>query len=299
MKRYSVTFFLGQSFRGLWRNGVMTIASILVLLSCLIVMGSFTALILNINYNLDSLDMLNQIVVSIDPEKSVDETLEIGEKIRGFDNVAQIDYISKADALEEMREMYGDDPDTSNLLDGYDEYNNPFPAEFLLSYADSENLETLLYRLKETDGVTDVVCYAEEAETIDGIKNTVSIIFIWFLAILFVVSIFVIINTIRLALFSRKQEITVMRYVGATNWFITLPFLLEGTFIGIISAAIGYLAEWYLYVRITAGITAGSNILRFIPFSNLSIQFLIGFFAVGTLTGILGSIISIRRYLNA
>ncbi len=299
MRGYNPLYFLGQSLRSLFRNGVMTIASIFVLVSCLIVMCSFAALVININHNLETLDMLNQIVVSIDPAHSESETLEIGERIKAYPNVDSIEYVSKAQALEEMRKTYSGDEATASLLDGYDEYTNPFPAEFVLTYGDAGGLETLLYQLNETDGVTDVTCYAEVASTIQNIKNTVSIVFIWFMAILLVVSVFVIINTIRIALYNRRQEITVMRYVGATGRFIVFPFLLEGTIIGIVSALLSYLIEFYLYNKVVEGLSGSLSILSFVPFRELSTLFFLGFLCVGVLTGIVGSLISIRKYLKA
>ena len=299
MRRYSPFYFLGQSLRSLLRNGVMTVASVFVLVSCLIVMCSFAALVFNINRNLETLDMLNQIVVSVEPEFSESETLEIGEKIKAYENVDSIEYISKVQALEEMRKLYADDDATSSLLDGYDEYSNPFPAEFVLTYRSADGLETLLYQLNETDGVTDVTCYAEVASTIENLKNTVSIVFVWFMIILFVVSVFVIINTIRIAMYNRRQEIAVMRYVGATNWFIVLPFLLEGIIIGLISAGLSYLLEMYLYNAVIGGLSGSIGILRYIPFSEMSTVFFLGFLGVGVLTGVIGSLISIHKYLKA
>ena len=298
MRRYSPFYFLGQSLRSLFRNGVMTVASVFVLVSCLIVMCSFAALVFNINRNLETLDMLNQIVVSVEPEFSESETLEIGEKIKAYENVDSIEYISKVQALEEMRKLYADDDATSSLLDGYDEYSNPFPAEFVLTYRSADGLETLLYQLNETDGVTDVTCYAEVASTIENLKNTVSIVFVWFMIILFVVSVFVIINTIRIAMYNRRQEIAVMRYVGATGWFISLPYIIEGAVIGLVSSIAAYFIEWYIYTYIERLVVSDLQMITFIHFSDIRSYVLWGFIGLGVILGVLGSMISLGRYLK-
>jgi len=278
----------------------MTLASVLVLMSCLIVMGSFAALVLNINFNLDSLDMLNKIVLTVDTDLSENETIELGEKIKTFQNVSEVIYTSKRQALEEMKELYSQNEETQNLLDDYDEFNHPFPAQFTVSYVNNEELQTLLFRLNELEGITDVSCYADIAATIENIKGTISFIFGWFMLILFVVSIFVIINTIKLAVFSRRQEISVMRYVGATGWFITLPFVLEGTLIGLFSSGIAFLIQWYLYNRVAGGIIGNTGgILQIIPFWDMGLNVGLAFLCVGVLTGIIGSSISLGKYLKA
>ena len=139
---------------------------------------------------------------------------------------------------------------------------------------------------------------ADIAESIENVKNGVSFIFIWFLAILFVVSIFIIINTIKLAVESRHREIAAMRYIGATNFFMTTPFLLEGAIIGLVAAGLAYLIEYELYQYIFRSIGTSYNIIRIIPFQQMSGILAIGTVAIGVFAGMLASRISLNKYMK-
>ena len=295
MRRYSVMYFISQSVKGLWRNGVMTIASILVLMSCLVVMGSFAAIVMNLNSNLDSLGDMNEIVVFIDMEKNDDEIMEICNKITNYDNVKKVKYISKEAAFNEEKAKYEEEyPD---FFEGVT--SDIYPASCVITYNDNEQVESLKYELENTEGIYKVKCRADVASTIESLKKGVIYIFGWFLLVLFAVSLFVIINTIKLAVFARRQEISVMRYVGATNWFIMLPFVLEGVIIGILSSGIGFLIQMSIYKFVQKLVLNDYDMISIIPFEEMQGAFLLAFAVIGVVTGIIGSSISLRKNLRA
>lgn len=297
MRRISVGYLFTQSMKSLWRNGLMTSASVLVLMSCLIVMGSFGLLVSNINYNLESIDEMTQIVAFVDPAKTQEEVDGIYAAIYGSEYVADVTYVSKTAALEQEREKYAETyPD---LFDSINDENNPYPDSFVVTYNDPENAASLVYFLENTDGIYRVNNRSDIAENIASLKNGIIMIFIWFMAMLFVVSIFVIINTIKLAVFSRRKEIEVMRYVGATNSFITVPFMFEGAIIGLIASVIAYFLQRYIYIYIEKMMVSDYKMISILGFSDLSKYVLIGFFGIGILTGVIGSVISMKRYLKA
>lgn len=295
MKRYRLTYFMGQSVKELWRNGIMTIASITVLLSCLVVMGSFALLIRNIDINLEKLGLLNEIVVFIDETKTPEEVAEIGAQIRALDNVGNVEYISKEQALEEEKERYSDYPGLFELAEG----DNPLRDSFVITYLDNAKAPTTVYQLGKIDGIAKTNYRQDLAVSIEKAKSGISLILIWFMAILFVVSIFVIINTIKLAVHSRRAEIKIMRYVGATEWFVMLPFIFEGIIIGIISSVIAYVIEYYMYGYVVSMIGDNFKFITVIPFNEINIQVALIFLGIGVITGIIGSTISTRRYLKA
>lgn len=297
MRRYSITYFIGQSIKGLWRNGVMSLASITVLMSCLAVMGSFSLLVLNINYNLDKLGTLNEITVFVEEDKTDLEIADIERQIRSLDNVGDIEYISKEEAMELERPKYEKFPGVFQMIE--ERGDNPLPPVFKLTYNDNSKVSTLQYTLERIEGVYKVSLNADLAKTIDNAKHGIILIFAWFLIILFVVSIFVIINTIKLAVYSRRQEINIMRYVGATNWFIVLPFVFEGILIGIIASGIAYLIIWYAYNYVINMVTVDFQMIQMINFNDISIIMGISFFAIGVLTSVIGSCISLNKYLKA
>lgn len=297
--RYSLSYLISQAFKSLFRNGMMTVASIAVLMSCLTVMGSFALLVYNINFNLDQLGSLNEIVVYCDTDLTDEEVDSIGRRVRLMDNVNEeaVTLITKEEVLIEERQKYSEFTD---LFDQMDQSGvNPYPDTFVIQYEDNNKVASLQMELEQIEGVHKVQCRADLAETIESLKNSIVFIFMWFLVILFLVSVFVIINTIKLAVHSRKQEITIMRYVGATKWFITTPFVIEGIVIGIVSSGIAYAIEYFLYRTVYNAVSVNYGMIDVVPFAQLQSFLLAGFAAVGIVTGIIGTSISLSKHLKA
>ncbi|MBQ8396798.1 MAG: permease-like cell division protein FtsX [Clostridia bacterium] len=296
MSRYNPFYFVGQALKSLWRNSVMTVASILILASCLIVLGSFALLVADINLNLDQLGLMNEIAIYLEPTLDDAQVEEIYDTLRTMDNVDSITYVSKEQGLEEMKADYADYSDLFVIAEGEE---NPLPDMFYITYEDIAKATTLEYQLGEIEGISKIIFRLDLAAQIDSFKSGVSLVFIWFLVLLFVVSLFVIINTIKIAVHARRNEINVMRYIGATRTFIITPFILEGVIIGLLSGAIAYFAEWYIYTYIEQVVQTKIRMLEVYPFSDLSAYVLLGFLLIGTVTGAVGSSISLRRNLNA
>ncbi len=294
MRGNNFFYMLSQSFKSLWRNGIMSLASITVLMSCLVLIGSFSMLVLNINVNLEEIGSLQEIVVICDQEADDATVQAIGDKIATLDNVDQSVFVSKEEALESERERYGD---KSYLFDDL-KNDNPLPDVYKITYRDNSAVSSLVYALEEIDGVEKVNNRADIAKSIENLKNGVSFVFIWFLVILFVVSIFIIINTIKLAVESRHREIAAMRYVGATNFFMTTPFILEGAIIGLIAAVLAYLIQYYLYLYIFNSIDGAYNMIRVIPLHDVAPYMALGCLVIGTVSGMLGSRLSLNKYMK-
>ncbi|MBQ2767982.1 MAG: permease-like cell division protein FtsX [Clostridia bacterium] len=296
MSRYNPFYFIGQAFKSLWRNSVMTIASILILASCLVVLGSFALLVADLNLNLGELGLMNEIAIYLDPELDDAQVEEIGKTLESMSNVDTITFISKEEGLEEMRQDYAEYSDLFVIAEGE---ANPLPDMFYITYADVTKATTLEYQLSEIEGISKVILRLDLAMQIESFKSGMTLVFTWFLALLFVVSIFVIINTIKIAVHSRRNEINVMRYIGATRTFIVTPFILEGALIGLFSGTIAYLVEWYLYTYIEQIVVSEIRMIEVYLFSEVWQYVLAGFLLIGTLTGAIGSSISLRRNLNA
>ncbi len=291
MRRYNPFYFIGQAFEGLFRNGVMSFASIAVLMSLLVVIGGFTLLVTNIDVNLEQFGLINQIVVFCDRDASEEEIEEIGAAIGKLDNIAKVEHVTKEQGLEQMKEQY-------DTYDDVDEEHNPLPDSFIITYEENEKVVELDYQLKQIPGIVKVNNRLELATTIENFKHGVMLVFIWFLAILAVVSIFIIINTIKLSVFSRRNEISIMQYVGATGWFISLPYIIEGAVIGLVSSVAAYFIEWYIYTYIERLVVSDLQMINFIHFSDIRSYVLWGFIGLGVITGVLGSMISLGRYLK-
>ena len=296
VRRFSLKYALSQAFQGLWRNGVMSFASIAVLMSCLVVIGGFALIVLNINLNLNSLGNLNQIVVFVNEDMTEEDIVAVGEKIASLDNVDTVERITKDEALRQLKAQAGDKQDAYDYIT---DENNPLVDEFVISYSDPAKVVDLDYALKHMDGIAKVNNRLDLASQLESFRSGVLMIFVWFLAVLIIVTVFIIVNTIKLSVYSRRHEITVMRYVGATGMFIAAPFILEGIIIGIFSAILSYFLEWYAYYYVEQKISSDLQMISFVGFSEVSGYVLGGFIALGILTGIVGSLLSLRKYLKA
>lgn len=294
-----IGYFISQSIKSLWRNGVMSFASIMVLMSCLVVIGGFSLIVINVDYNLEQLGLLNEIAVFTERKLAGNEEAlaDIERQIRALDNVASVIHVTPEEGLADLGpEWFGDNME---LLEEYKGEKNPLSDSFKITYKDNTGVANLTYQLRQIEGVKKVADRLDLAMKLESLKKGIMLIFVWFLVILLVVSLFVIINTIKLAVYSRRHEITVMRYVGATSWFITLPFVFEGIIIGIIASGIAYLVEWYVYLAIEKMVVTELAMISIYRFSNINIALLMGFFAVGICTSIIGSCISLGKYLKS
>lgn len=297
-KHYSLRYFAGQALTGLWRNGVMSVASVAVLMSCLVVLGCFALLLLNINVNLDKVAQLNQIVVYCEYDLDEEAVQSVEKQIKKLDYVASVDRITKEEALEALKNQSAE---YSDLYDDITPENNPLSESFEIMYAGTDETQVfdLEAQLRSIEGVRKLNSVYQVAKTLDNLKNGIMLVFVWFLVILFVVSVFVIINTIKLAVASRSREISVMRYVGATKWFITLPFVLEGVMIGGLASLIGYGVQMYLYNYVVQMTIGDLQIIEVLPFGQIAIPLFFGFLLIGVITGIIGSVTSLHKNLQS
>jgi len=300
MKKYSVIFFIKQSLKGLFMNSIMSVTSVFILTACLILTGCFALLSLNANINLQQLDSLNKIVFLIDQNYESEEDVErIKNEIRSLPNVGFINFISKEDALEKLMEQdeYADIFGDQEFIDGI-RRDNPLLHKIEIEYKNIDDVQTLDYQLKCIEGMYKVNNEVKVAEIIQSLKNVIGIVLVGFSLVLFVLAIFIILNTVRLSVHARKSEIEIMRYIGATNFFIVFPFLLEGIIIGVVSGIIAFIGQYYIYEAAKDAILKMSGGLEFINFSDVGTIVFLGFILTGALCGLFGSGISSRRYLK-
>jgi len=302
MKKYSIIFFIKQSLNGLFMNSIMSITSVFILTSCLILTGCFSLLAININLNMQQIDSLNKIVFFIDTNYESEEDIErIKESIQELDNTESIRFISKDEALQNLKEKY---EAFAGLFEDKELFSkvikdNPLSHSIEIEYKNIDEVGTLDYQLRCIKGCGKIKNQLDIADFIQNLKNIVMLVFVWFLAILFIIAIFIILNTVRLSVHSRRTEISIMRYIGATNFFIIIPFLLEGVIIGLVSAIIAYFAQSYIYTGLVTTLIKMNTWLKFVPFDDVNSILLIGSVLIGVICGLFGSGISSRRYLKA
>jgi Cell division protein len=295
-----IGYFITQSIKGLWRNGVMSFASIMVLMSCLVVIGGFSLIVVNVDVNLEQIGLMNEIAVFTHREINDPEALaEIEQQIRSLDNVASVRHVTPEEGLKNVSKLFVDPNGENTLFENQQGENNPLSHSFIITYKSNDEVSNLTYQLNNMDSLKKVTNKVDIAMKIETLKDGIILIFVWFLAILFIVSLFVIINTIKQAVYSRRTEIIVMRYVGATNWFISLPFVFEGIFIGIIAAIFAFIVESYVYAQIVKMVTTELQMLSILQLKDINIYIAMAFLAIGICTGIIGSCISLTRYLKS
>ncbi len=291
MRRYNPFYFIGEALKSLKRNGVMTFASIAVLMSCLIVVGGFFLLVYNIDVNLENFGVMNKIEVFSEFDATPGEIQQLEKDIRALDNVADVIHMTKEERLAAIKETY-------QAYEDITDEENPLSDSFEVTYSDNSKVPDLVHQLKSLEGVRKINNRYDLAKKIENFKHTIMMIFIWFLAILFIVSLFIIVNTIKLALSSRKREIEIMRYVGASKWFITLPFVIEGVLIGAVSGVISFFIVKAVYSVVTKQMADVLQMLIVVDFKSIDTPLLFAFLGIGILTGIIGSFISITKHLN-
>lgn len=292
MKRISNLFYLlGQGVKSVFKNTVMSMASMLTLIACLLVLGSFYLIIDNISENAKLIEKLNQVVATLDDDLTQEQIDSITSEIGKMDNVLSWNYKSKEQALEELKDSeYGE-----YIAPNIDFDKNPLSNTVEVTFENVDGASALVYRLESLDGVTEVSSRLDTVLNIERVKNGLVLVAVIMMAILLLVSLFVIMNTIKLTIFARREEIDIMRYVGSTGFFITMPFITEGAIIGLLSAAIAFGLQYYIYTYVFVDIVSSYSIAMK-PFWDYAALIGVAYAAVGLVTGVLASGLSVRRY---
>lgn len=301
MKFSSFKYLFRQGWNNFKGNRLMSVASVGVVTSCLILVGICGSLVLNVNSFVQYLGAQNEVVIYMKDEATLENINFINSSLEKDEDVTEFKFVSKEEALKEQMEYMGR---YESLLSGYQGENNPLPASFRVHLADLTRLEPVSMEFSAFEGVDYVSTPTELAGVLITLKNVTYYAGLAILVILVMVSMVVISNTIRLTVFARRREISIMKYVGATNGFIRLPFIVEGLLIGTISALITFavVAGGYVYLfnYITTQATGFIAMLSMcmVPFTSIWPVMLIGFVGFGWLIGGMGSAFSMRKYLK-
>lgn len=285
-------YLVKEGFKNVWSNRIMSIASVCVLISCLILTGAATLLSLNVEAVVDSVGQSNETTIYLKDDVSELEAVYIGNDIEKIDNITSVRFYSKDEAFETYREELGDE-----LFNRISEENNPLPDSYIVVMEDLSLYEATVKEIQAIDGVDTISNRSEIAKKLTDISKLVNVICFSIVVALAVISLIIIANTIRATMYSRRYEISIMKSVGATNNFVRLPFLVEGVIIGLVSAIISTGCISLLY---NAGMKAIEQLIPFeaIPLSDVIIFVTAAFLIAGVLIGFFGSFISIRKYLK-
>lgn len=294
MKINNIGYLTKEGIRSIFLHGLMSFASVCVTVACLIIVGSFSTLMYNLNIMVEDLNQTNEVLAYVDEALTDAEAKSVGTKINMISNIQQATYVPREEALQSFVDDHGAD----DAFQGLDPAN--FRHRFVVVLEDNALMDETVEMLKQVPGVVKVDAEYELAEGFTTISKVLHLASFAVIAVLLVVSLLIISNTVKLAMYDRKDEIAIMKMVGATNGFIRFPFVVEGFLLGIIGAAIAFGLEWAMYDTMVAKIAQvdALGLFTFVPFVDLLVPMVFTFAAAGLFVGIVGSLTAISKFLD-
>ncbi|MBQ6720305.1 MAG: permease-like cell division protein FtsX [Oscillospiraceae bacterium] len=294
MRLNNFGYLLKEGFKGIFTHGFMSFAAVCVTVACLLIVGSFSILAYNLDIMVEELNQTSEILVYVDSELSDAEARSIGTKINTLDNILQSTFISREEALEDFINDHEGDSAFSGVQ------ADDLRHRFVVTLEDNTKMMQTDAQLKQIPGVAKTNAAYELAEGFSTIQSVIHIVSVAVIAILLVVSLLIISNTVKLAMYDRKDEIAIMKMVGATNAFIRLPFQVEGFTLGMVGAALAFGLEWALYDSLVQQVSQVDSLqlFSFVAFQELLMPMMATFAAAGLFVGIVGSWTSIRKFMN-
>lgn len=323
MKFGSIKYLVKEGFKGAWANRLMSLASVGVLVACMVVIGLAILISENVNMAIGRLEQQNVVQVYLkdyawaylwgekpetDEEKdengiadsyymihNEEEAMAVLDEIKAMENVADAVYVSREDGLAQMTDGMGEEyREYFSFLE--EDSENPISAAIDVTMKDMSQFDQTVEELKSIDAVFNIQTYDGLAEQIDAIKQGIYVAGFWIIAILIVISLVIVSNTIRVTMYNRKLEISIMKAVGATDAFVRIPFVIEGVVIGLISALISEGLIYFCYRVATEKISAILGTV--VAFGDVALYLLLVFVCIGMFAGAIGSAIMIGKYLK-
>ena len=293
-KNKRIGYLLREGVLSIFRHGFMSFAAICVTVACLIIMGSFSLILYNLNVMVKDLEQENEILVYVDEDLTEAEAKSVGSKINLIENVNESTFVSREEALDNFIEKQGDD----NVFTGIDA--TTLRHRFVVALIDNSQMAQTVSSIREIEGVAEINAPYELEEGFRTIERALQIASMAIIGVLLVVTLFIISNTIKLAMLDRKDEIAIMKMVGATDGFIRLPFFAEGFVIGLSGAAIAFGLQWLLYDLLVRNIASVDSLqlFHFVPFQDVLWIMAPAFAIAGLFVGVFGSLMSIRKFLD-
>ena len=294
MSKHDFGYFFHEGLSNMFSHGFMSFVAIGITVACLLIMGTFTLVAVNANELLRDLEQENEILAYVDDSSTEAQAKALQKKLEAIPNVASATYISKEQALEDFTAQYPDeamfqDLDPEILRDRY-----------AIKITDLEQIRQTKETVEGIPGIARVNAYEEIAGGFITVRNVATVVCVTLIVVLFVVSVFIISNTIKLTTFDRREEIAIMRMVGATNGFIRWPFVYEGFLFGFLGAAIAFFLQWALYEAVAKGVDANDalQLIHLSPCSELWAPVAAVVAGAGIVIGVGGSLSAIRKFLQ-
>jgi len=294
MRLNNIGYLLKEGFKGIFTHGFMSFAAVCVTIACLVIVGSFSILAYNLDVMVEELNQTSEILVYVDADLPDAEARSIGTQINLLDNVLQSTFVSREEALEDFIADHDGDSAFSGVQ------ASDLRHRYIVSLEDNMLMKQTDEQLKQLPGVAKTNAAYELAEGFTTIQSVLHVVSYAVIAVLLVVSLLIISNTVKLAMYDRKDEIAIMKMVGATNGFIRLPFIVEGFTLGMIGAILAFGLEWVGYDALVQRVSGVDSLqlFSFVPFQELLIPMVVVFAGAGMFVGIVGSWTSIRKFMD-
>ncbi len=293
-RKAGFAYYVREGLSSVFVHGFTSLAAMLVIAACLMITGIFSLVAYNIDLQIRELEGKSEIVIYIDEEVSREDAKALGSRIKKIDNIKTADFVTKEQLFEDYLESLGEDAYVMEEL----REDNPLRDSYQITMKDVSLHKETVEELEALDGVAASSSMQEVSDRLIQIRKVVNLISVTLVALLGAVSVFIIANTVKLAMFARKEEIAVMKMVGATNHFIRAPFVVEGMFLGMCAALLAFFVQWGVYAYVTKQLAAGTAILTMVSFGTVWQPVLGLMLAAGLVLGVGGSVITIRRFLK-
>lgn len=295
MKRVrKLGYLFKEGIRNMYTHGFMSFAAVCVTVACLVIIGSFSLIIYNLSLFVSDMEQQNRVLVYVDESYDTAEAKSVGSRINLIENVREAQFMSREEAGRRFIEQQGG----GEAYEGID--SSTFRDRFIVTLEDNSKMEETVEQIKAVQGVAAISDRPELAEGFTTIQRILNIASVAIILVLLVVSLFMISNTIKLAMYDRRDEIAIMKMIGATNRFIRFPYFVEGFLIGVISGAVAFFLEWGLYDLLANRITQMQSLQLFniVPFKEVFLPMVLTFGVAGLFVGMFGSVMSIRKFLD-
>ncbi len=300
MSMSRIKYFFNQAKKNIFRNGLMSVASLFTILCCLVILGIFMIISLNVEYVTEQIKDQCEIQVFMDIDTPDERISAIGDEILAMENVREIELYTKEQMLEEVKlTIFADNPE---LVESFDNEDNPFSDSYKIVLEDIMLASETATSLEDIENIETVTNKQDVVNMVVSISETVQNATLVIMLLLLLVAVVIISNTVRLTVFNRRKEIGIMKYIGATDFFVRAPFVLEGMLIGLAGAAVPLLMIHSLYNKVltyvTERFTMLTSILNFLSVEEIFKLLLPVSLIVGVGIGFLGSIVTVRKHLH-
>ena len=297
MNQYNMGYHLKEGFHSIFTHGLMSFAAVCMIVACLIIMGSFSLVAVNLDNTLGDLEAENEFTAYVEEGMAEADARALQTELEQIPNVSSVTFVNGEQALEDYKQRYVDSENAALFEDLPEDL---LQHRFRIHVVDIESLSQTVAAVAEVDGISETQAALDIAQGFITIRNMAGAVAWILILLLLIISLFIIANTIKLATFHRREEIAIMKMCGATNWFVRWPFIFEGMILGFVGAVVAFFLQWGIYSLMVTAISeyGGLQLIAVVPFQTLALRVAAIFAAAGLLIGAGGSLLAIRKFLQ-